>query len=428
MKSLGLAPLMIGLLVACEKEVPFEHTLPFDGGRTSVGPTIDGGGVLLDAALTGIDGGDAGSAVEAPLAFSKPGLLRAIADCALDRYRAFEQRAGALREATRLWGDDPREEQRAAAQVAWRAAMESWQELELFRFGPAARALTPGGRDLRDQIYFFPDLNNCLVDQQIVSRAYENGAPDQQAAKGLGALEYLLFHDGAANSCSPALSINASGAWAQLDDAERTRRRAGYAAVLGGDLAQQSRALVDAWDPASGNFHGQFVAAGAGSPLFARDQDAFNVVDDALFYFDGELKDLKVGVPLGVSPLCPSERCPEAVESRFAQASNANIVANVAGFRLLFQGCGPSYTGLGFDDWLRQIGQAALADRMLASLVDAERAATGMSLPIEPLLSADPAQVMALYTALKAVTDPLKSEFVSSLNLELPTAAQGDND
>ena len=73
------------------------------------------------------------------------------------------------------------------------------------------------------------------------------------------------------------------------------------------------------------------------------------------------------------------------------------------GFRRLFQGCGEGYAGVGFDDWLRDAGAGDLAERMIASLngVDA---------------------------AVKEVTDELKTEFVTVLNLELPSAAEGDND
>jgi hypothetical protein len=35
---------------------------------------------------------------------------------------------------------------------------------------------------------------------------------------------------------------------------------------------------------------------------------------------------------------------------------------------------------------------------------------------------------MAVYTAFKGLTDLLKTEFVTVLNLELPKSTQGDND
>jgi uncharacterized protein len=395
----------------------------------------------FDASLPSIDASPAGAAdgaaVEPPPPpvgeFTQPALLKAIADCALDRYRSFVPLASTLRDATRAHADAPAADTLASAQQAWRAAMAHWQELELFRFGAAGSSAEPGGADVRNTIYFYPDVNNCQVDLTLVSRAYEMGAQVLSVgAKGLGTLEYLLFYGGDANSCPAEAAINtASGGsapWQQLDAAERTRRRATYAAVVAADLLVQANALVSAWDPAQGTFYGQFTTAGAGSTLFPRSYDAFNVVDNAMFYWDKELKDFKVAIPAGISDVCTTDICPEQVESRFSLMSNANIRANISGFRLLFEGCGSNYAGLGFDDWLRSIGKAELADRMTRAIVAADDAAAAISLPLEQTLTVNLPQVVALHAALKRVSDPLKTEFVGALNLELPTAQEGDDD
>ena len=76
-----------------------------------------------------------------------------------------------------------------------------------------------------------------------------------------------------------------------------------------------------------------------------------------------QLKDDKLGTPLGLSEECPAMTCPDRVESRFARVSTANLQANLRGFRRLFQGCGENGAGIGFDDWLREVGNGNLADR-----------------------------------------------------------------
>lgn len=417
--------LALGLLLACDKTVIVENAAPQASGPVGPAPALDASLPQLDAGLAQADG----AVVEADVPFTRAGLLRSIADCALGRYRAFASLARTLSEATRAWVDGPSEERRTAAQTAWRAAMASWQELELFRFGPAGSASEPGGRDLRNAVYFYPDLNNCLVDQQLVSRSYAQGAEGLSvSARGLGALEYLLFYAGSENSCAMVVSINDSGAWAALSADELSRRRREYAATLAEDLRRRADLLVSAWEPEQENFYGRFVQAGIDRQLFASDQDAFNVVDNALYYFDKELKDFKVGLPLGFNPDCQAESCPETIESRFSLASNDNIAANIVGFRLIFQGCGVGYGGLGFDDWLRAAGKADLAERMIGALGDAERTVRSLSRPLEPLLASDRPQVEALYAALKRVSDLLKAELASALNLEPPAAVQGDND
>jgi uncharacterized protein len=421
------------LLAACEKPTPFEITTPAMAGTNTPSPMFDASFPLLDANMR--PSADAETTPETPVTeFTQAELLKAIGDCALGRYRAFVPLATTLRDATRAYADSLSPESLAGAQQAWRLAIERWQELELFRFGPAGSSAEPGGKDIRNNIYFYPDLDNCQVDFTTVNRAYQMGAQAASVSgRGLGALEYLLFNGGAQNSCSSSSSINMAvngglSSWQQIDANELTRRRADYAAVLAEDLLAQSNALVAGWEPAAGNFLTQFATAGAGSTLFARAYDAFNLIDNSMFYWDKELKDFKVAIPAGISDLCTAATCPASVESRFSGASNANMRGNISGFRLLFNGCGSNYSGLGFDDWLRSIGKADLADRMTNAIIAADRAVEALPFPLEQMLSANLPQVVALHAALKGVSDPLKTEFVGALNLELPAAAQGDND
>ena len=135
-----------------------------------------------------------------------------------------------------------------------------------------------------------------------------------------------------------------------------------------------------------------------------------------------------MGVPLGRSAECGAPSCPERVESRLSGASNADIAANIVGFRLIFQGCGGGYGGLGFDDWLRAVNHPELADAINAAAANAEQVARSLPGPLEQLVRTNPAPAGVLYDALKAVTDLLKAELSSALNLEPPTATAGDND
>jgi len=435
MKRLGLVALSVSLLFACDKETPFEITKP----ATPAGPNTPLPTPTLDASVGTLDAQvpapvDSGAVEETPTGvFTKAGLLKAFADCSVGRYREFSERATALRTAALAWNAAPADDAlRVAAQNAWRSAMESWQQSELFRFGPSGPASEPAGKDLRNEIYFWPDVNNCLVDIQLVNKTYEQRPLSLSlSAKGLGALDYLLSYTGTEqNSCSASITINAGdpSPWKQLAADEIVRRRAAYALAVAEDLAARADELSAAWDPAKGNFHAQFSQAGAGSTTYASEQDAFNVVDNALFYFDKELKDYKVAIPVGISVECMPGPCPDRVESRYSFASNSNIVQNIRGFRLLFQGCGANYSGLGFDDYLRAVNQGPLADRMQAALIAAEQSAATLPTTLESMLTTNPNRVVELHTALKGVSDPLKMEFVTSLNLELPAAAQGDND
>ncbi|MBX3182966.1 MAG: imelysin family protein [Polyangiaceae bacterium] len=451
-----------GLLIAlvsfggCRKEAPDEvvftgkTTGPSSGGSGASGGTSwfggssgGGAGGASGSAGTGDAGTDAdtpdlvscGFPEETQEAFTKSKLLRAVAECAVGRYAAFQVQAEALSTEAQAFEQSPSSEALARTQLAWQRAISAWQEAEPFRFGPAARPAEPGGQDHRDQIYGWPLASRCRIEEQIVSQLYLEPRFVTSLINGrtLSSLDYLLFYGGTSNGCSAFSSINASGTWDALGADEIRARRVVYASRAASLVAERARALVTSWVPASeahpdgANFCGELSRAGAGSAVFASDQAALNAVSDGMFYVEKELKDWKLGRPIGYGD-CFSASCPESVELPFSRGSVAHMQANLRGFRRLFQGCGPGGEGVGFDDWLIAIGAGDLAARMLSALDGAEPAIAAIGGPLDDAVVNEPEKVQLAYTRLKALTDLLKTEFVSVLNLELPKTSEGDND
>ena len=167
---------------ACRKAAPDEVV---NMGRTMspkppVPPVGTGGTAGSGGAGGAGSGGSAGNAGSGGTGavptgpFSKAALLGAIADCAMDRYREFQDLAVMLDEKSHGAGLTITDF--TALREAWLTVMTKWQEVELFRFGPMARAIDPGGQDIRDQIYGWPLVNRCGIEERLVSRAYD--APD----------------------------------------------------------------------------------------------------------------------------------------------------------------------------------------------------------------------------------------------------------
>ncbi len=443
--ALRLFAIGLVLVLGCRKEPRAEIVKPptRDNGSPSPSPRPDAavpgqsdGGEMRADAGRGMGGtgneGTAGTQPEPPVErFTKLGLLQAAAACALGHYRDFETRAVALAEAAQA-SAEAGGTSLGAAREAWLAANATWQRAELFRVGPAAASSDPGGQNLRDQIYFFPYTNRCLIDQGIVAQKYADTPALSAAARGMSALEYLLFYDGPDNACGAAVRINAQGTWAGLSTEELAQRRAAYAAAAAADVVARVRALIAAWEPDHGNFMAMMTEPGADGSVFATDQDALNALSNALFYIEQDVKDWKLGTPLGIAPECVNTaaggNCPESVEALYARVSKENIRENLTGLRQLFQGCGPEFTGLGFDDWLHAIGADDLATRMRDAIGVAERATDSLDAPLEDAVASDPAKVREVHAGVKNFTDLLKVEFVSVLNLDVPMSSVGDND
>lgn len=355
-------------------------------------------------------------------------LLQSLGQCTLDSYRGAATAAQQLAQATSALAQDPSPAARTAAQAAWAQAIDGWQVAELLRYGPAADFETLGGKGLREEIYSWPDVNRCLIEEQLVSRAYEGGGimTLSTSTRGLAALEYLLFYAGTDNACSPTAAINTDGSWAALSADELVRRKAAYASAAAGTVAAKTAALVAAWEPSG--FLSQLATAGRGSTLFPTQQDAISATAEAMFFLDTEVKDRKLAGPLGLTlPGCGAMVCPQSRESLWAERGKRNLQNNLAGLRGLLVGCAAGM-GLGYDDLLEAVGAGALAEKARADLDAADAAIAGI--PGESLgqaLMSDRAAVQRAYDAVKELTDFLKLEFSMALAIT-SKRVEGDHD
>lgn len=361
----------------------------------------------------------------------KPGpraeLLEAAAQCAMGLYDGALQAVEELERRAKSWARDRSEAKRDAARDAWSDAMSAWQKAELYRLGPASRPNDPGAESLRDEIYAWPLLSRCKIEEQLVSKAYESSSFTTSliSARTLAAAEYLLFYEGTDNACGERSTINANGTWAALSAEEIEKRKAEYLAQVAKDVVVKTRMLVEAWSPEGGDFLQQFAKAGQTSRTYRSEMQALNALAHALFYVEVEVKDFKLGRPLGIQA-CPDAECP--FESPWAGRSTQNVVDNLDAAHGLFLGCNGDDEGVAFDDWLVAAGHGALAKEMKQALDKARQAAKNINEPLEVAATTARADVDALYLAVKSFTDQLKTQFVSVLNLELPLTAEGDND
>jgi predicted lipoprotein len=309
--------------------------------------------------------------------------------------------------------------------------MASWQVAEILQLGPAGSpTMVMGGQGLRDEIYSWPTVNPCRVDQETVSEDYlDDGFFEDELVntRGLAAIEYLLFDSNDENACAPAVDINANGSWqALVESGDLAERRAAYAARATAAVSRRAVELRDAWEPSGGDFAGQLSRAGLSGSQFSSAQDAINDLFAALFYLELEVKDRKLAIPAGLSPDCEASTCPEQSESVFADASKEHLVANLdAGERIFL--CGDA-SAVGFDDFLAALGAEELAAEMLADIRGAEAAAAAIPGTFIDALSTDPQSVRDAYSALKLFTDDLKSQFLTLLALEIPDDVGSDND
>ena len=338
----------------------------------------------------------------------------------------FETAAIALKDATAAWssaavaGGDV-VAARETAQTAWRDAMLVWQRAEMLQVGPAgSSAFVVGGQDQRDQIYSWPTVNGCRIDEETVAQSYDVAdffTSSLVNVRGLDALEYLLWADPTMNACAATEPLNQAGSWAALEVEELERRRADYAAAAAAEVARLASELALTWRPDAGEFAVWITAPGeAGSP-YGDPTEALDELFGAAGYADTVLKDRK----LAASSVTTTE-------SPWSLESKAHVRANLDGLQQLIWGGKSASEGTGFDDLLIELGEAELADELNLAIADAIAGVEAVEGSFEAAVTADPAALTAIQSAVQKIVDLLKGRVSIALGLRSPGEAAGDAD
>lgn len=361
----------------------------------------------------------------------------------LPRYREFDSASaeladsgGSLAGYCEAIGTGDEEAALEDAREQWRETMSVWQGAELFRVGPAA----DNGSALRNRIHSYnssSSLSSCAVDQSVVL-ASESGFDVQSRSfnsRGLDALEYLLFREELTHTCPERITETSD--WNQRPETERRQLRCDYARELADDVHAGAERLVRAWEPEGDNFRYRFVDP-------AKREEHLEALSDALFYIETGVKDAKVGVPTGLHDNCSRQACPDAVEARYSETSLAQIRANLEAFRVgLTGGDGPGFDDIidseGFPEVVEkfqgQIDDAlALIDTMDTSLyqqslalAEAEDNSACLNSAANPMTTRE-VTACSLQGLLKRITDTMRTDFVTIVDIDLPERAQSDND
>jgi predicted lipoprotein len=368
------------------------------------------------------NGGGGGTEIDAqPDGFDRLALLERVGAHVDANYAAFATESAELATAVTAWcaalGGTDADATRAAAQQAWRDAIDVWQRAEAILVGPPAAEMNT----LRDRIYSWPLASTCAVDQDVVARWTDPDTFDVATRlnnrRSLAAVEYLLFAPSLAHTCP---SQSAPPGWDAMADADRLAARCGLAAAVTEDVAAQAAVVDGGWDA--------YLATLTGAASL---QDSLNVVSDAMFYVDTMAKDMKLGETSGVvANTCGTvqEPCLAEVEHRTADHGKPALLANLRSLQVVFTGTIDGEEGTGFDDFLTALGAEDLATRMTGELEGGIAAVEALDGTMLEALASDYTDVVAAHAAVKLFTDDLKSQFLTVLGLDIPDDVAADND
>lgn len=298
------------------------------------------------------------------------------------------------------------------AQDAFATTMLQWQRMEVFQIGPwSSSLLSDVGQDLRDDVYSWPLVNSCRIDQVTASKEYlaeDFFEASLVSVRGLDAIGYLLSVS-VDSTCPSQVPPISDGVWAELSEDEIQHRRIEYAQVLAEGI--KSTLLVGSEQWSNGFPH----------DLYENQSEALNDVFNAMLYVEEMVKERKIAHPLGLRPECSTD-CYLDVEGG---DSVAYLIANLQAFELLFT--------LGTDDGgmtgvLSDIGEGEIANQIVTNTQLTIEKLETLEDSLAASIQQSPEDVQSVLDVLSDVTSPLKWDLAAVLRLEVPKSTAGDND
>lgn len=412
------------------------------GGGSGATPAASAPAASTPAAATPVASTPAASSSSDD--FDLAGMLVDIADkVMIPNYTALSAATAALSDASGVdsyctsIGSEGEAAAQDAVKLVWRDAVNAMQKTEPHAVGPIAN----NEDTLRNRIHSYAntDLGACSIDRSVVAQGssdFDLGVRSSNQ-RGLGAIEYLLFNPVLTTNCAP--QITDTSEWDALSTQEQRTQRCNYASKLATDVAAAASTVLTSWEASGGDYRAVFVSEGnAGESLQL-------LTDAIIVHMDKEAKDKKVGIPTGVKEECSSSSCPSLVEFPYTETSTAAIKNNLQGFRSLFT----AEDGKGLDDLITARGYAdvtaSLLEKTDAAIANIDAATVSIfdqataindsatetqctNSYVNPDTQSINYSACALTGLMKRITDVLKIEFVTVLEVNLPGSVQSDND
>jgi len=327
--------------------------------------------------------------------FNKAALVENITDhLILPSFEILQQQTNALERAAIAFHTNATSSHLTALQATWKATTLQWKKSEIYVFGEVAA--------YKSQIYFYPAranlMENVLADQAAIDANYMLlvGA----AAKGLPALELLLFENG---KTTAEILTNFTS------DIQAARKR-DYVVGIARHLNRQAANLLEEWQI----YAPTFKASVSGT------MDGVSILANQLLLMTENAVNAQLGAPLGKST--GGNILPEKVEAYHSNYSNELMLANLQSVSNLYDG----NTQLGFDDYLDFVQKSpSLSESIRTQLSTFISAIEQFEQPLQEMVVDRTSSVEKAYEEGKKLTVLIKADLFSTLSI---TIAFTDND
>ena len=342
--------------------------------------------------------------------FDRAGMLTNIGNnIIIPDYQNLSAAVNTLDSAIAAFNTNPNATNLTNVQTIFKNAYRAWEVCSVFQFGPADTEF------LTTNCNTFP-VDSNRVNTNINSGSYTLSAATNVSAKGFPGIDYLLFGTG----------INNTEILARYTTTSDAANRRQYLADISAEIKTNVSYVLNAWLPAGGNYIHTFVAA-TGTDVGSSTGQLVNQLDLDL----DNLKNYKIAIPVGKQSggtLYPNE-----VEAYYCGISSELLTLQVKGLQSLYLGkSAAGIDGLGFDDYLIQIGAKAsdgsdLNTSIKNQFTSAITKCQAMPDPLSTTVSSQTSLVNASYQELQKLLVLLKTDMPSALAI-LITYSDNDGD
>ncbi|MBC7861467.1 MAG: imelysin family protein [Bacteroidia bacterium] len=289
-------------------------------------------------------------------------------------------------------------------QSGFQTAYLSYQQVSVFEFGPAETEL------LRASFNVFP-CDTVQINSNISSGIYDLASASNADAKGLPALDFLLYGS----------SQNNTQVLAKFTTATDAANAKTYLTALINELKTKSDAVNAGWVSYASGFKSNTGSDVSGS---------IGQLVNQLNYDFELLKNSRIGIPLGKKTL--GVPLPEKAEAFYSQQSLVLAMKNLESIENIYLGRDAQNNDrLGLDDYLVHAGaqytSGTLNDAIKNKFVSAKSKLALISGPLSQAVVSDPATVDLAYAELQQLVVLLKVDMPSALGV-LITYQDNDGD
>lgn len=317
-------------------------------------------------------------------------------------YQVFKTETTELQAAVAAFTANPTAATLTAVRGEYQQTALAWQTVSSFSFGPAEELM------LRNHINIFP-TTTTQIESNVNAGAYDLQASANLPAKGLPAIDYLLYGKASEADLLALFSTDAQAA-----------NRKKYLQDVSSLLRQQADNTLNGWI-------GGYAATFKQSPGTAVGSAVANLVNQLNFEID-LIKRSKVGIPAG--KFTANTPLPEKTEALYSRSSLALLKKAIQAQKMLFEGStAAGNNGPGLDDYLNHVGaqynnkplSAAISQQFDAALL----AVDALSVPLSEAVTAQPQLVSKVYEELQKLIVLTKTDMPAALGVSI---SYTDND